>query len=407
MPSPERVAVIFGGRSVEHEVSVITGHQAMDALDVAGFAVLPIYVTKDGAWYAGRPLQNLKLYADRGVDFSRLRDVSRVSLSPDRAIRELIPSPQAGSRLFGRPPAVWADVFFPTIHGTYGEDGTLQGLFEVADVPFVGSGVVASAIAMDKVRTKALCRAARLPVIDCISVARDQWEAHGDGFLARVVDFCGYPAMVKPVNLGSSIGVARCSGPSALKQAIETALVLDDRVLVERALTDFIEVNCSVMGPPIKVSVCEQVSSSAVLSFDDKYRRGAKAGRKHAVNPSAASGSRQAGKAGMAGQERLIPAPIPADLTGRVQSLAEKVFELTGASGVARVDFLYEPRHDALYINELNTMPGSLAFYLWEATGLPFDALVAELVAIAKARHQAKAATRFVFDANLLAPPKP
>ncbi|MGH2348971.1 MAG: D-alanine--D-alanine ligase family protein [bacterium] len=389
----ERVAVLFGGRSVEHEVSVITGHQAMDALEVAGFAVLPIYVAKDGAWYAGRPLQNLKLYADRGLDLGRIRDVYRVSLSPDRAIRELVSSPQAASRLFGRPPALWADVFFPTIHGTYGEDGTLQGLFEVADVPYVGSGVVASAIAMDKVRTKALCRAARLPVIDCISVSRDAWR-NGDGFADRVADFCGYPAMVKPVNLGSSIGVARCADRAALEQAVDTALVLDERVLVERALTDFIEINCSVMGPPIKASVCEQVSSSAVLTFDDKYRRGK-------------TGPKQAGKAGMAGQHRLIPAPIPADLTGRVQTLAAKVFELTGASGVARVDFLYEPRHDALYINELNTMPGSLAFYLWEATGIPFDALVTELVGIAKARHQARAATQFVFDANLLAPPKP
>jgi D-alanine-D-alanine ligase len=394
MPNPERIAVLFGGRSVEHEVSVITGHQAMDALEVAGFDVLPVYVTKDGAWYAGRPLQNLKLYADRGLDLARMRDVYRVSLSPDRAIRELVPTPQAAARLFGRPPVLWADVFFPTIHGTYGEDGTLQGLFEVADVPYVGSGVVASAIAMDKVRTKALCRAARLPVIDCISVSREDWQANGDGFAARVADFCGYPAMVKPVNLGSSIGVVRCPDRAALEQAVATALLLDERVLVERALTDFLEVNCAVMGPPIKASVCEQVSSSAVLSFDDKYRRG-KAGPQHA------------GKTGMAGQNRLIPAPIPGDLTGRVQTLAAKVFELTGASGVARVDFLYEPRHDALYINELNTMPGSLAFYLWEATGLPFDALVTELVGIAKARHQARAATQFVFEANLLAPPKP
>ncbi|HEV8352662.1 MAG TPA: D-alanine--D-alanine ligase family protein [bacterium] len=405
MPNPERVAVFFGGRSVEHEVSVITGHQAMDALDVAGFAVLPVYVTKDGAWFAGRPLQNLKLYADRRLDLGRLRDVQRVSLSPDRTIRELVPSPQAASRLFGRPPALWADVFFPTIHGTYGEDGTLQGLFEVADVPYVGSGVLASAIAMDKVRTKALCRAARLPVIDCISVSREAWR-NGDGFADRVADFCGYPVMVKPVNLGSSIGVARCADRAALEQALDTALVLDERALVERALTDFIEINCAVMGPPIKVSVCEQVSSSAVLSFDDKYRRG-KTGPKQTLNPSHASGSGHAGKTGMAGQSRLIPAPIPAELSGRVQMLAAKVFELTGASGVARVDFLYEPRHDALYINELNTMPGSLAFYLWEAAGLPFDALVTELVGIAKARHQARAATQFVFEANLLAPPKP
>lgn len=407
MPKSERVAVIFGGRSVEHEVSVITGHQTMDALDVAGFDVLPVYITKAGEWYAGRPLHNLRLYADRNLDLARVRDVFRVSLSPDREIRGLIPSPQAGGRLFGRPPGLWANVFFPTVHGSHGEDGTLQGLFELADVPYTGAGLLASAIAMDKVQTKALCRAAGLPVIDCLTVTRDAWSAGAYAFVARAAEFCGYPAMVKPVTLGSSIGVVRCADAGALRQAVEAGLVLDERVLVERALSDFLEINCSVLGPPIRTSVCEQpVSTSTLLSFDDKYRRGAKAARKLAPNPTGARGLGVTGKAGMAGQERLIPAPIGDELTVRVQSMAMQAFEVIGAAGVARVDFLYEPDADALYVNEVNTVPGSLAFYLWEATGVPFDVLVTELVRIATARHQARSATQVVFDANLLAPPK-
>lgn len=395
MPKPERVAVIFGGRSVEHEVSVITGHQAMDALDVAGFDVLPVYITKSGEWYGGRPLHNLRLYADRNLDPARVRDVFRVSLSPDRSVRGLVAATQPG-RLFGRPPDLWADVFFPTVHGSHGEDGTLQGLFELADVPYTGAGVLASAIAMDKVQTKALFRAAELSVIDCLVVTRDAWVTDRNAVVASVGQFCGYPAMAKPVSLGSSIGVVRCTDDTVLGHAVEAGLLLDERVLIERALHDFVEINCSVLGPPTRTSVCEQpVTGNTLLSFDDKYRRGAKAGRK------------QAGKRGMAGQERLIPAPVPNELTARVQSQAARAFDAIGAAGVARVDFLYEPMTDALYVNEVNTMPGSLAFYLWEATGVPFDVLVTELVRIAKTRHAAKSATQVVFDANLLAPPQP
>ncbi len=387
----ETIAVLFGGRSVEHEVSVITGHQTMDALEVAGYAVLPIYITKEGAWYAGQSLHNMNLYKDLST-LNTLPDVYRVSLSPDRSIRQLLPHPNSGRRLFKKKmPRLWADVFVPVIHGSFGEDGTLQGLFEMADVPYVGSGVLASTVGMDKVGAKAVYRDADLPVLDCIEVSRAEWKRARDAFVRRAEDFSRYPLMVKPVCLGSSIGVRRCDNAGELREAIEAAVLLNERVLVERALVDFIEINCAVIGPPEHASVCEQpCSSEAMLSFDDKYKR---AGKKVGV-----AGT----KGGMASQERMIPAPISAHLTSRLQELAIRAFHVIGASGVARVDFLLETAKENLYINEINTMPGSFAFYLWEASGIPFDELMRRVVNIALDQHRIRTATQFTFAADLL-----
>ncbi len=385
------VAVLFGGRSVEHEVSVITGHQIMDALKVVGHRVLPIFLAKDGEWYAGASLHNLKLYTDPAGEPTNAAGVARVSLSPDRSIRQLVMHPSMRQGLFRKPPQLWADVFFPCLHGSFGEDGSLQGLFELADVPYVGAGVAASAIAMDKALTKAICRSMGIPVLDWIVLSRHEWDQEAAGVVRRIEGSFAYPVIVKPVCLGSSIGVKRCHDGATLHEAIAAALTLDDRVLVETALTDFIEINCAVMGPPEQASVCEQpVTHEAILSFDAKYKRGGK-GAKQARKPG-----------GMASLDRLIPAPIPAELAQRVQSLATQVFRIIGAAGTARIDFLYQADRQTLYLNELNSIPGSLAFYLWEATGMPFDILVDKLITIALQRHQERARTQFSFEVNLL-----
>jgi len=384
------VAVLFGGRSAEHEVSVITGHQVMDALEAAGYALLPIYISKEGEWYAGQPLHNMQQYTAPSFDVNELQDVYRVSLSPDRSIRQLVLHPRRRRGWFQKAPRLWADIFFPTVHGSFGEDGTLQGLFELADVAYVGSDTLASAIGMDKVRMKAVYRDADIPVLDCLVVSRMEWQRDSEAFVARVEDFCDYPLIVKPVCLGSSIGVSRCDSVSALREAIEAALLLNERVLVERALVHFTEINCAVLGPPEQASVCEQpYTPEAILSFDAKYRQGAKAG---------VGGN----KAGMASLGRLVPAPIAAELTARIQELSIRAFDAIGATGVARVDFLFETQGEKLYLNEINTMPGSLAFYLWEASGIPFDELVTRVITLAVERHQIHSATQFSFAANLL-----
>src|ERR671924_1174031 len=223
------VAVLFGGRSVEHEVSVITGHQIMDALKAAGHRVLPIYLAKDGEWYAGESLHNLNLYTDPAGEPTSASGVARVSLSPDRSIRQLIVRPGTRQGLFRKPPQLWAEVFFPCLHGSFGEDGALQGLFELADVPYVGSGVAASAIAMDKALTKIICRHAGIPVLDWLVISRGEWKRDAAEVLSQIEQFCDYPVIIKPVCLGSSIGVKRCHDQASLREAIATALTLDNR----------------------------------------------------------------------------------------------------------------------------------------------------------------------------------
>ena len=391
MPN-QTVAVLFGGRSVEHEVSVISGHQVMDALDQAGFQVLPIYITKQGDWYAGEGLQNLDLYREQTFHAAGLKNVYRVSLSPDRSIRQLVVHPSAAGGLLGKSPRLWADVFFPVLHGTHGEDGSMQGLFELADVPYAGSGVLASAIGMDKVRQKRVLQQAGISVLDCLEVSRDEWTADTDESIRRSEAKFHYPVIVKPVCLGSSVGVSRCDDREALIDALNLAFELDGRALVEEALTDFIEINCSVMGPPERASACEQpMGYEAVLSFDDKYKHGGKK-----------LGKGQPQSAGMAGLRRQIPAPIGDELTGDVQALAIKAFRAIDASGVVRVDFLYQASKKRLLLNEINTTPGSLSYYLWEEDGLRFDQLVSELVKMALRRHEEKRATVYSFSANLL-----
>jgi D-alanine-D-alanine ligase len=251
---------------------------------------------------------------------------------------------------------------------------------------------------MDKVRQKRILEQAGIPGLDCLEVSRAAWDADREGFLKQAESKFRYPVMVKPVCLGSSVGVSRCADRPALTEAIDLALELDGRALVEEALTDFIEINCSVMGPPERASACEQpMGYEAVLSFDDKYKHG---GKKLGKGGAAAQSPAQS--AGMAGLRRQIPAPIGEALTAEVQAMARKAFRAIGASGVVRVDFLYERSKKRLLLNEINTTPGSLSFYLWEEDGVRFDQLVTKLVEIALARHEEKRATVYSFAANLL-----
>ena len=387
----ETVAVVFGGRSGEHEVSIITAHQVMDALEVAGYSLLPIYISKAGEWFAGEKLYNLELFKDRNLNLDKLENVWRVSLSPDRSIRKLILHPEGKKGVFRKPPQLWADIFFPTVHGSFGEDGTLQGLFELADVPYVGSNVLASAVGMDKSKMKDIFRAAGIPILDCMTLSRKEFQQDDKTNLLRLESFCKYPLMVKPLRLGSSIGVKRCNHSEELKYAIEVAFLLDTNILVERALETFTEVNCSVIGPPEQASVCEQpVPSGDILSFESKYKEGNKK-----TSPSGSKG-------GMASSKRLLPAPLSPSLSKSIQDLAIKAFRAIGASGIARLDFLIDNSNEALFLNEINTTPGSLAFYLWEASGLPFDQLVKKVIDIALETYAAKASTKFSFEANLL-----
>ena len=378
------VAVAFGGRSVEHDVSIVTAHQIMAVL-AEDHEVVPIYITREGRWLTAPGLNDLDVYKAR-----RWEEVGEeVTLAPGIGSSGL---QVAGGRLRG-PRRIDVDVVVPAVHGTFGEDGTLQGLIELADIPYVGSGVVASAVGMDKVAMKAVFRAADLPTVPDVLVEIARLDADPDSVLDEVESTLSFPVFVKPTRLGSSVGIAKARDRDGLVEALEIARRYDRRVLVERSMEGCIEVNCSVLGGggrAPQVSVCEQpVAWEEFLTFEDKYMRSPKGG----------SSSKDAG---MASLDRRIPAPIPESLTKQIQDNALRAFRAVGAAGVARVDAFADENSGEAWVMEINTVPGSFSFYLWEPTGVSFRELMDRLLDIAVAEHRIKSDLMFTFDSGML-----
>ena len=381
-----RIGVVFGGRSVEHDVSVVTAHQVMAVL-AAAHEVVPIYITREGRWLSSPRLNDLAVYRD-----GRAEAVGEEAHIPPVAGYGGVQV--AGSRIKGTR-RIPLDVVVPAVHGTYGEDGTLQGLLELADLPYTGSGVLGSAVGMDKVAMKTAFKAAALPIVpDVLAEAEDL--AALPTLIGRVEDEIGYPAFVKPTRLGSSVGIGKAKDRAGLEHAIDVARRYDHRLLIERAMEGCIEVNCSVLGGTgvqARASVCEQpIAWQEFLSFSDKYMRGTKS----------AKGSSGAKQSSMASQDRRIPAPISAELTEKVQANAVLAFESVGAAGVARVDSFVDEGSGETWVMEINTVPGSFSFYLWDASGLAFADLMTTLLDIALATHRQKSELMFSFESGML-----
>ncbi|MBE2272401.1 MAG: D-alanine--D-alanine ligase [Anaerolinea sp.] len=376
----QTVGVIFGGRSVEHDVSIVTGHQIMRAFAPEQTEVVPIYIDREGRWFTGDPLLELKNYTN---EIPSLAGVVPVALSPSVQHHGLILNPTP-SGIFGKSQIKRLDVVFPAIHGSHGEDGTLQGVLEMADIPYVGCGVMASAIANDKMMTKTVLRAAGVAVTDAVCFTRSEWQANPDAILKRVYTELVYPVFVKPVTLGSSIGIAKVTDERLLRTSIDVAANLDRRVLVESAVMNAIEVNCSVLGDEreVKASVLEQpVSWDNYLTFEEKYLRGGD---------------------GMKSAERIIPAPLSDAQTERVKQMAINAFQAIDGRGIARIDFLIQKDSGMVFLNELNTMPGSLSFYLWEPVGITPRELVNKLVSLARDAHAEKRRSTYNYQTNLV-----
>jgi D-alanine-D-alanine ligase len=393
-----RVAVLFGSRSVEHEVSVISAVQAMDAMDPRRYEPIPIFITKDGRWATGPDLRRIEAYKDLSGLLARCQPVY---LRPEPYGRRLFMQ-EAGPLGSRRTRSTVVDVVFPVIHGTFGEDGTIQGLLELANVPYVGAGVVGSAVGMDKIVMKAAFRAAGLPTVEHAWFTRRRWQGDREGVLAEVEAKLRYPLFVKPANLGSSIGITKAEDRLDLAEAIDVAAHYDRRLLVEESFEGATEINCSVLGndEPI-ASVCEQpVRWTEILSYEDKYLRGGGKGGGAATGKTTAGGAGAA--EGMASLDRRIPAPISAELIAEVQRLAVEAFVAIDGAGLARVDFLVDEDDGRICVNEINTLPGSLSFYLWEPSGLPFPALVDRLIELALERHREREQTTFSYDSALL-----
>ena len=376
-----RVAVLFGGRSVEHEVSIISGLQAYHALDRETYEPLAVYLSKDNAFYVGEGIDKVESYKNMKTCLAAATRVVPVSTGDGVA---LLRYPQ---KKFGNNLVATFDVALPVVHGTNVEDGTLMGMLEMLGVPYAACDVTSSALGMDKFAMKAVLRQAGLPVLDAAVYRGRTWAVDSEAVLNAIEGRFTYPVIVKPVNLGSSVGISLAHDRASLQVAMDEACTFADRVLVEQAVQNLREINCAVLGDADEAipSVCERpVNSDEILSYKDKYIAGDKAG------------------GGMSSLKRVCPADIPDELAARVQALAVETFQALGCCGVSRIDFLNDKETGELWVNEINTIPGSLAFYLWEAAGVSFSALLTRMIELAFKRERDRAALSFSFETNIL-----
>ena len=391
------IGLVFGGVSPEHEVSVITAMQVAAALDTSKYRPIPIYVAKDGIWYTGEDLMRLEAYKDLST---LMKNTQRVHLqSGERGRVELIAD--TGRKWFGRSfEPIELDVLFLALHGSEGENGAMQGLCETWNIPYTGSSVLGSALGMDKVLAKMVCRDQSIPVAPFMEIRESQWADREESWLNRIEEKLSYPVIVKPARLGSSIGIAKAKDRKELDDAIEDAFRFDEKVVVEHAVPNLREINCSVLGDPndAVASVLEEpLTGEELLSYQEKYMRGV-------GNEGKMSGAKSAAPSeGMASLDRVIPAPLTEEQTSYIRQLAVKIFQLFECAGLARIDFLMEGESGQVYFNEINTIPGSFSFYLWEPSGIPFGELTHRLIDIAISRHQEKNRHIRSYDVNLLA----
>lgn len=380
------LAVLFGGRSVEHEVSVISAVQAMASINKEKYNIIPVYMTKKSEFYTSEKMLDINSFKDipallaESTECVFVRSEGKVQL-----VRQKIK--KFGSNLISD-----VDIAFPIVHGTNVEDGALQGYLQTLDLPYVGCDVLASAIGMDKYTMKIMLKDAGFPVLDGIRISSydlDKLESFAD----QVEQRFGYPVIVKPVNLGSSVGISKAGDRASFISSAEDAFQFADRILIEPCVVQLKEINCAVLGDSesAEASVCEepvQASDDDILSFEQKYVGG---------------GGKSGGSKGMATLKRKIPAEITAEQDEFIRKTAVEAFRYLNCNGVARIDFMIDMATDKIYINEFNTIPGSLAFYLWEPKGVKYTALLDRMIELALKRHRQAEKINYSFDTNLLA----
>lgn len=396
-----KVGVFFGGKSVEHEIAVITMSQAISALDPEKYEIVPIYISKEGVMYTGDDLLDLYQYKDMEVLLKRSYKVCVVNDGKGVKVMRC-PAPWIGRRVLNT-----IDVAFPIMHGTNGEDGTIAGFLNMLGIPYVGPDILASSVGMDKILMKKVLRESGIPVVDFVSFYSMEYIKDDEKYLDEISEKIGYPVIVKPANLGSSVGIKKAVDRASLEDAIEFAMEFSDRVIVEKAVENLKEINCSVMGniTETEASVCEEpFFSDEILSYADKYMSGN--GSKNKVGQKGMAGQGKLGGSkgmAMAASSKKLPADISDEKRDEIQRLAQETFKVLGCSGVARVDFLMDKDTDKVYVNEINTIPGALSYYLWEATGKTFEEEMDQVIDIALKRHREREKLTFSYDQNILA----
>lgn len=379
-----RLAVIFGGKSVEHEISVISALQACEYIDRDKYEVIPLYMTKTGEFYTGEQMGNIERYRDIPA---LLKESTRVLLlnEEDRVDLVRYPMKKFGNNVLGS-----IDVAFPIVHGTNVEDGTLQGYLQTLGLPYVGCDVLSSAVGMNKYVMKTVFKDNDIPVLDCACYNLTDF-AEVEDLMDRVEGKFPYPVIVKPINLGSSVGISKASDRGQLEEALNLAFTFAPKVLIEPAIRQLREINCAVLGDELEAeaSECEEpLNAEEILTYEDKYIGGGKS---------------KGGSKGMVSLSRAIPANISQERREEIRQMAVRAFKCLGCSGVARIDFMIDKETDKVYLNEINTIPGSLAFYLWEPVGVPYPQLLERMIQLALKRHRENRKLTFSFDTNVLA----
>ncbi|GBU11328.1 D-alanine-D-alanine ligase A [Erysipelotrichaceae bacterium] len=394
-----RLAIIFGGESVEHEISIISAQQVIEAVNKDKYEVIPVYISKKNEWYTGDVLLGMEHFKD--LDFVE-KNAKKVKLIADKSRYFLYEYP---FKVFSKKPLAEFDVAFPVVHGTNVEDGTIQGLFASNKIPFVGPTVSGGAVGQDKVLMKLIWQASQLPILPYIWCYSKQWSQLKSEYVKRLIAEIGFPMIIKPASLGSSIGIAVAKNEDELISAMDDAVNYDEKIIVEQALVDFTEMNCSVLGNSVETqaSAIEKVfGAEDFLSFEDKYQ-GGKSGSKNPKMQISATDTSSKMLGGMANTIREIPAILDIEMEQAIKGLAELAFKTLGMTGVSRIDFLVDNRTNKIYLNEINTIPGSLSFYLWQAAGIEFSELIDKLVKIAITRFREHEKTVFTYDSNVLA----
>lgn len=374
------IGVFFGGRSTEHEISVISASQAMHAINKDKYTVTPIYISKQGKWYTGDALLDVANYRDIPSLLAKCDEVYMEPIYGDYNVY------RKKKKMFSSPVLTKLDVIIPVLHGSNGEDGTFEGIVDSIGIPYAGCNTLASANGMDKITMKMILQSCDVPVVPYLWFTDKQWFAKRDVLIGEIEKKLGYPVIVKPANLGSSVGIGRAINRDQLIEKIDEAEKYSSRIIVERMIENLQEINCSVLGDcdDYKASVLEEpIKSGEILSYEDKYMGGSK------------------GSKGMQASQKRIPAELPESETKRIQFLAGETFRVLSCHGVSRVDMIIDKDTRDIFVNEINTIPGSLSFYLWEATGIPFDELMDKLVGLALKRAREMKNKTVSYDHNI------
>lgn len=379
------IAVFFGGRSVEHEISVISALQAINAFDRDKYEVVPIYISKQGRWYTGPELLDIKNYKDLKA---LTQKATEVYMRPEYGDYNLYKAASGGFFSKGNQVVAELHAAVPVLHGTNVEDGIFQGVLETIGLPFAGCNTLSSANGMDKITMKMILRANGVPVVDYVWFTDKQWFSQRDTLVEKIEKELGYPVIVKPANLGSSVGISKAADRDELLKAIDNAERFSQRIIVEKMVVKLKEINCSVLGEAdeCEASVCEEpVKTGDFLSYEDKYMGGSKSAK------------------GMQASERRIPADLPKEVGERIREMAKETFRVLSCHGVSRIDVMIDEADGSIYVNEINTIPGSLSFYLWEASGVKFPQLMDRLVSLALKRKREADRKTFTYDQNIFA----